>query len=801
MNLARITDVTEQGTEFSAAGVARSDRRMEIIHALMRGRYRWAILLAILLAAPAGWGGYKLGKPIYQSDVPIRIELTERRVLYTDEEKAALPQYESFMDTQMALIKSQRVIDLAMQDPGWTQLRRTDAPDATLQFLKNLTVEREDELITVTFSDPSPQAAMAGAEAVVKAYRKLYLEEDAANQTRRLEILQQLETALSNELESKTQRLASVTAKYGVHDVQRLTDGKYEELHMMEMKLADLELQMALIMPTLPPPSSADAQEQAGGWTADDFASSDPVLATSLAEKAKLQVQLADCTARGLGENNRIVQSTKFQLAYLQRTIDSRMEKLRRMPERATFLTERSGDPTLTSDPKVLAEQLAAVRTMKDKAETEYQELDQVSAQTDDLHSQMEETKKRLDDTQARIEQLNVESEMSGRITFPTDAQGERPLEPYKDTRRRFAAAGGLGAGMLGFAVVLGITLLDRRVRNAEEVSVRLSVGQLLGVLPALPGDMSEPEDAAAAAHSVHQIRSMLQVRASNPKPCFAITSPLSGSGKTSLSLALAFSFASTGAKTLIVDCDLVGGGLTRKLNATARKRIGSLLRKEGLIDTAQLRVALKSAKSQGRQLGQVLIEMGFATEQDIDACLVLQGKMSVGLIDAVKGEPLLNCVTPTGIENCYVLPVGGATAHHAVSLSPSTVKRMIESARKIFDVIIIDSGPIPGSLEASAVAVAVDSVVMLVSRGEPRALVEQCLSRLRRVGAPLAGVVLNRVESAEMFAHGGSVSLNSRNGSSSGMPGLLVRDTRLSGDVGPIASAVVCSTPAVQID
>ena len=801
MNLARITDLPEHRTDSSAPVGPQSDRRMEIVHALMRGRYRWAILLATVLAVPAAWAGYKLGKPIYQSDVPIRIELTERRVLYTDEEKAALPQYESFMSTQMALIKSQRVIDLAMQDPGWTQLRRTDAPDATLQFLKNLTVEREDELITVTFSDTDPQAAMAGAEAVVKAYRKLYLEEDAANETRRLEILQQLETALSNDLESKTQRLASVTAKYGVHDVQRLTDGKFEELHMLEMKLADLELQMALITPVLQSSGAPGPHEQTGGWTPDDFASSDAVLATSLAEKAKLQEELIAYTARGLGDNNRIVQSTKFQLEYLQKTIDSRMEKLRRMPERATFLTDRSGDPTLTSDPKVLGEQLAAVRTMKDKAEAEYQELDQVSAQTDDLHSQMDETKKRLEDTRARIEQLNVESEMSGRITFPTDAQGERPLEPFKDTRRRFAAAGALGAGMLGFGLVLAITLLDRRVRNADEVSVRLSVGQLLGVLPALPADMSEPEQAAAAAHSVHQIRSMLQIRTTNPKPCFAITSPLSGSGKTSLGLALAFSFASTGARTLIVDCDLVGGGLTRKLNATARKRIGSLLRKDGLINTTQLRAALKTAKSQGRQVGQVLIEMGLATKQDIDACVISQAKMSIGLIDAVNGEPLLNCITPTGIDNCYVLPVGGATAHHAVSLSPSSVKRMIESARKLFDVIIIDSGPIPGSLEASAVAVAVDSVVMLVSRGEPRAVVEQCLARLRRVGAPLAGVVLNRVDSAEMVAHGGSLSLNSRNGSSSGMPALLVKDTRLSADVGPIASAVVCSTPACKND
>ena len=305
---------------------------------------------------------------------------------------------------------------------------------------------------------------------------------------------------------------------------------------------------------------------------------------------------------------------------------------------------------------------------------------------------------------------------MSGRITFPTDAMGSAP-GAVQGHAPQVCGGGRLGAAMLGFGLILAITLLDRRVRNADEVRVRLSVGQLLGVLPELPDDLSQPEQAAAAAHAVHQIRSMLQIRTTNPKPCFAVTSPLSGSGKTSLSLALAFSFASSGAKTLIIDCDLVGGGLTRKLNATARKRIGRVLRNKGVINTIQLRDALKIARLRGTQIGHTLVKMGLATREDVDQCLILQAKMSFGLLDAMNGEPLANCITPTGIDNCHVLPVGGATANHAVSLSPSGVKRVIEMARKAFDVIIVDSGPIPGSLEASAVAVAVDGVVMLVSR------------------------------------------------------------------------------------
>lgn len=795
MELAPILSVQEHVSEPPIALSPARERRIDIIHALMRGRYRWAILMAVLLGVPTGWEGYRLGKAIYRSQVPIHVELSERRVMYYDEEKGELPQYESFIETQMALIQSQHVIDLAMKNPGWATTGQPAAADPTLRFMDSLNVDRKNELITVSFDDPNPLTAMVGAEAVVKAYQKLYSEEEAAAQSRRLEILQRLEKSLNDDLKGKNQQLALLTAPYGVHDIKRLTDGKYEELHTLETKLSDLDLQAAMVAPASHLSGSSALHDGMQNWTPEDFASVDTVIATLLQQESQLEEVLVAYQAEGIGENNRIMQSAKFELSYVQKAVQRRLEKLRQGSNHPSVLN-KSGELNESSIP-LLEEQMASVQTMKEQAEKEYKELDQVSAQTDELRTQMDEIKKRLEDTQARIEQLNVESTMSDRITFPTNGIAERPLSPYKDTRRIFAVAGGGGAGMLGFSLVLGLVLLDRRVRSANEVRVRLSIGDLLGVLPALPRNISDATQAAAAAHSVHQIRSLLQIRATRSKPCFAVTSPLSGSGKTSLNMALAFSFASTGVKTLLIDCDLVGAGLTRELNVTARKRIGRMLRGRGLLSAEQLRDALKTARAQARKIGEVLVERGLVTEAVIDECVSKQAKMSLGVVDAINGESLMNCVAPTGVENCFVLPIGTATAHHAVSLSIESVKRLIESARRHFSVVVVDSGPILGSLEASAVAAAVDGVVMLVSRGEPRALVEGCLARLRKVGAPLAGVVLNRVSNGEMVAHSGSVSRTSRDGRVSGAaPTLRVEDFEFAGDVGPIPRAVVCSAP-----
>src|SRR4029079_11029440 len=103
----------------------------------------------------------------------------------------------------------------------------------------------------------------------------------------------------------------------------------------------------------------------------------------------------------------------------------------------------------------------------------------------------------------------------------------------------------------------------------SDEANDGVSNVPLLGILPRLPEKLSDPEQAAVAAHCIHQIRIMLQV-GQNPDQCrtFMVTSASTGDGKTSLTMALGLSFAASGRKTLGIDCDMVGQGLTHRLKA-----------------------------------------------------------------------------------------------------------------------------------------------------------------------------------------------------------------------------------------
>jgi len=250
----------------------------------------------------------------------------------------------------------------------------------------------------------------------------------------------------------------------------------------------------------------------------------------------------------------------------------------------------------------------------------------------------------------------------------------------------------------------------------------------------------------------VHHLRTLLQLEPGLPaRRVFAMTSPSPGDGKTTLSIALGMSFATSGARTLLIDWDVIGGGLSSRMDQMIRPKIGRVLCREGLITEEQLQQALSAAERAGRPLGELLVELGFVTAADVAHATAVQGQSYVGLLDVLAGEPLRDCITGTGRQGLFILPLGSADSHHAGQLSPFALQGILSEARASFDVVLVDTGPILGSLEAAMAAAQADGVVLTVSRGVPQALVRRSLDRLGEVGAYVVGMVLNRAPAREV--------------------------------------------------
>jgi hypothetical protein len=94
--------------------------------------------------------------------------------------------------------------------------------------------------------------------------------------------------------------------------------------------------------------------------------------------------------------------------------------------------------------------------------------------------------------------------------------------------------------------------------------------------------------------------------------------------------------------------------------------------------------------------------------------------------------------------------------------LSFPALRSLLDEVRPRFDVVLIDTGPVCGSLEASVVAMAADEVVLTVARGEQRPVMQRAIDQLLAAGANLAGIVFNRAGVEDIMASGFSSSMRS---------------------------------------
>ena len=165
----------------------------------------------------------------------------------------------------------------------------------------------------------------------------------------------------------------------------------------------------------------------------------------------------------------------------------------------------------------------------------------------------------------------------------------------------------------------------------------------------------------------------------------------------------------------------------------------------------------------------------------------VLHLDLDVPIVETERADPLAG--VPFFGGNAP-RPVGLAQLHHAGIFSPAAVRRLINEAKKHYEVVLIDTGPILGSIEATPVCASADGVILTVARGQQRPLVEKALDHLKGIGARVAGVVFNRAQAKDFESSISGISMRSASRSASNGHG----HNREGGQFGPIARAVASS-------
>jgi polysaccharide biosynthesis transport protein len=705
---------------------------------LLRGRVLLALCLSAVGAIGGAYAGYKSQVPLYSGETQVEIKATVPNITLLDK---ATPYFTQTLKNESLRIPSDRVITAALQQPEWVNAGgHKYTKDYVAIFENNLTVTlaKDSSMIQIAFQSESPKLAAAGANATMNAYVTIKAEDGSDTQGQKLKLANQALDDAQRQKHDLTEQMLKLTSDYGTTDLSQLLTDRQLKRQNLEFQVRMQELALKDEQAVTP---DVKGNRNVTPLTPPEIAQYDSQMRALLDNMQQKTDALAQAK-EFFGPKNPAVTRAQSELELAVKAVNDYAANASKRYLGQMAGPQNGGGTLIPITPGSIEAQSRALANDKAELAVETDSISKLGAINQSVQELMEQSKridekiKKLSDD---IDALAVSGALGGQII----PQGEAivPNTPAVDKRPQVALVGFVLGGGIPFGLMLLIGLLDSRYRYSDDTSDAGVHGlTLLGILPNLPDRLSDPGQASIAAHCVHQIRTMLQINNLQDRKAFSVTSASSGDGKTSLTLALGLSFAASGSRTLLIDSDLVGAGLTARLGMNGPE----------------------------------------------------------GILEAMTSGNLMEYVKQTDVSDLSILPVGLAQLHHAGIFSPQSVRRLVNEAKKHFEIILIDTGPILGSIEATPVAAASDGVILTVARGQQRPLVEKALAHLNSIGARVAGVVFNRAQSRDFEQSISGISMrsasrNSANGNGASRAG----QQRDAGQYGPVARAVASATTA----
>ena len=186
-------------------------------------------------------------------------------------------------------------------------------------------------------------------------------------------------------------------------------------------------------------------------------------------------------------------------------------------------------------------------------------------------------------------------------------------------------------------------------------------------------------------------LRTNIQLSGNNLK-VIAVSSVNPGEGKSTTSTNIAWAFARAGYKTLLIDADIRNSVMSGVFKS--RERI-------------------------------------------------------TGLTDYLAGtQDLSHGLCETNDENLFVIQSGAVSPNPTALLQSDNFERMIETLRKYFDYIIVDTAPIGVVIDAAIIVQKCDASILVTEAGATkRREVQKAKIQLEQTGTPFLGVILNKFD------------------------------------------------------
>ena len=119
------------------------------------------------------------------------------------------------------------------------------------------------------------------------------------------------------------------------------------------------------------------------------------------------------------------------------------------------------------------------------------------------------------------------------------------------------------------------------------------------------------------------------------------------------------------------------------------------------------------------------------------------------GLTDYLAGtQDLSNGLCETNVENLFMIQSGAVSPNPTALLQSTNFELMIETLRKYFDYIIVDTAPIGVVIDAAIIVQKCDASILVTEAGRTkRRDIQKAKVQLEQTGIPFLGVILNKFD------------------------------------------------------
>jgi polysaccharide biosynthesis transport protein len=577
--------------------------------------------------------------------------------------------------------------DNSEQTIGATEEKAEKLDRAADDLIKSLDVSQDSYIISVSATSRDPIKAQRLASTIANDYL-------ASQREARQEALDHVAAWLKAHVDNLQSRALETEAsidKLKVESGVRDSDSE----NVKEQQIRDLYTQLMTARGEVNT-KSAHLEQARHLIDANGDIDSIPELTASTAltelrrKKMELNWSLADLQNK-FGEHNPQVLSIRAALATVNKQID---------PEVGHVLAAMKNDYDIALQREQTLEANLQSLTANFNSET-YIKLQQLRHAADADRKDYESYFAQYNNISEQREMQKASARIISPATFPRSPNSKR---------LKFYALGG-GAG-LGGGLLLAFMLEYFKPGVGSSVEIEQSFGlPVVGFVPLVSQwktrgashyrtlDRVVNQPLSHLSEAVRSMRVSLELSSASSK-VFLITSALPGEGKSTAAMLLAASSASSGRRTILLDCDL-------RLRSTSK---------------------------------------------------VLRRKHQPGLSEFLRGTAeLTDVITQDAITKINLIPAGSPTPDAADLLMSQGMLDLIAVLRGRFDYVILDSPPLLPVIDALALATGADKILLVVEWCRTaRATIYEAFRVLGPEAHRVAGIILNKVDFKQLQGYGG---------------------------------------------